>query len=201
MTAFNSHMKELRLTLKLTQKQMASLLSCSVHSLLSIELGRMKLSSRMALKVVRATGISLDWLTGDSGEMLNEHGSPYTLKDFEECRNRDQTMAFYLAEEEMEILVACDRLFSVYKAARARAIHEVPKFQRDLKEFVEDHVKKFPQLRAQIEQENAARNQRQRRKRPYLFPSGTQPFKRVRKKSNEAIAAFADWETRTSKRI
>ena len=68
----DSQMKELRTFLRLTQKQMSSVLSCSVHSLLSLELGRMKLSSRMALKVVRATGISLDWLTGDSCEMLNE---------------------------------------------------------------------------------------------------------------------------------
>jgi hypothetical protein len=32
--------------------------------------------------------------------------------------------------------------------------------------------------------------------RPYLSPSGTESFKRSRKKLNEAIAAFADWESR-----
>jgi hypothetical protein len=32
--------------------------------------------------------------------------------------------------------------------------------------------------------------------RPYLFPSGTESFKRSRKKLNEAIAAFADWGSR-----
>ena len=32
--------------------------------------------------------------------------------------------------------------------------------------------------------------------RPYLFPSGTESFKRSRKKLNEAIAAFAEWESR-----
>ena len=73
MTALDSHMRELRTFLGLTQKQMASLLSCSVHSLLSLELGRMRLSSKMALKVVRATGVSLEWLLA-TGPKFVTHG-------------------------------------------------------------------------------------------------------------------------------
>jgi transcriptional regulator with XRE-family HTH domain len=198
MPALTSHMKELRTFLGLTQKQMAAIASCSVHSLLSIELGRLKLSSRMALKVARATGISLDWLTGDWGPMVNDRGEPYSREDFDDARNAEKTMAFYLAEEEMEILIACDRLFSVYKAARARGLDEVVKVRRAVNKFVEDQVRPFRSLKAQIEQENKERNRRQRRHRSYLFPGNTESFKRIRRKSNEAIAAFSEWEKRTA---
>jgi len=204
MAALDSRMKELRAFLGLTQKQMSSVLSCSVHSLLSIELGRMKLSPRMALKVVRATGISRDWLTGDLSEMLNEYGEPYTLKDFEECRERDETMEFYLAVEEMEILVAADLLFRVYKEVRAKpamqAMQALPKFSHDLRDFVRTQVAKFHELKVQVEKENVERNKRQKRVRPYLFPAGLEGFKRVRKKTNEAIAAFVDREKRMASR-
>jgi len=207
MPALPSNLRALRLFLGLTQKQMATLASTSVHSLLSIELGRMALSSKMALKVVRATGISLDWLTGGSGPMLNDRGEPYTRRDFNDSRDRDQTVAFYLAEEEMEILVAADLLLRVHKEVRARAFHALPRFHKDIndaiKDFIKDHTGKIPQLKelkVRIERENKERDQRQKRPRSYLFPASTEPFKRIRKKANEAIAAFAEWEKRTASR-
>ena len=207
MPALPSNLRTLRLFLGLTQKQMGALVPTSVHSLLSVELGRMELSSRMALKIARATGVSLEWLRDGSGPMLNDRGEPYSRQDFDDSRDRDQTTEFYLAAEEMEALIAADLLLRVNKEVRVRAFYALPQFRKDLNRFVqgfiEDQAKKIPQLKelkARIEQENKARNQRQKRPRPYLFPGSTEPFKRVRRKSNEAIAAFADWEKRTASR-
>ena len=207
MPALPSNLRTLRLFLELTQKQMGSLVGTSVHSLLSIELGRMPLSSRMALKIAGVTGVSLDWLRDGSGPILNDRGEPYTLKDFEDCRNRDETLAFYLAAEEMEILVAAALLLHTRKEVRAHAFHALPQFRKDLNHvieyFIKDQARKIPQLgelKARIEQENKERNKHQRPGRPYLFPASVEPFKRVRRKANEAIAAFADWEKRTASR-
>jgi transcriptional regulator with XRE-family HTH domain len=207
MPALPSNLRALRLFLGLTQKQMGALVPTSVHSLLSVELGRMALSSKMALKIARATGISLEWLTGGPGPMLNDRGELYTKQDFDDSRNRDQTMEFYLSVEEMEILVAADLLLRVHKEVRARAFHAFPQFHKDLnhviKDFIKDQAKKIPQLgelKARIEQENKARNQRQERPRSYLFPASTEPFKRIRRKANEAATAFSDWEKRTASR-
>ncbi len=208
MPALPNNLRTLRLFLGLGQKQMSSLVPTSVHSLLSVELGRMPLSSRMALKVARATGVSLDWLTGGSGPILNDRGEPYSRQDFDDSRDRDATTEFYVAVEEMEILVAADLLLRVHKEVRARAFHALPQFRKDLNRLVQDFIKdqadkKIPQLKelkAQVEQENKERNQRQKRSRSYLFPAGTEPFKRIRKKANEGAAAYHDWEKRTASR-
>ena len=180
MPAFPSNLRTLRLFLGLTQKQMGTLVATSVHSLLSIELGRMPLSSKMALKVARATGVNLDWLRDGSGPMLNDRGEPYTRQDFDDCRDRDETMAFYLAEEEMESLISANVFLRMDKEVRTRAFHALPQFRKDLNRlvqgFMQDQAKKIPQLKelkAQIEQENAERDTRQGRKRPYLFPGNT----------------------------
>jgi hypothetical protein len=155
----------------------------------------------MALKIARATGVSLEWLTGGPGPMLNDRGEPYSRQDFDDSRDRDQTMEFYVAVEEMEILIAADLLLRGHKEVRARAFHALPQFRKDLNRlvqgFIEDQAKKVPELKelkTQIEQENKERNKRQKRVRPYLFPAGVEGFKRVRKKTNEAIAAFVDRE-------
>ena len=186
---------------------MASLVSTSVHSLLSVELGRMSLSSRMALKIARKTGVSLEWLTGGPGPILNDRNEPYSRQDFNDSRDRDQTMEFYFSAEEMEILIAADLLLRGHKEVRARAFHALPQFRKDLNRlvqgFFEVQAKKIPELKelkARIEQENKERNQRQGRPRSYLFPASTEPFKRIRRKANEAATAFSDWEKRTASR-
>ena len=124
--------------------------STSVHSLLSIELGRMPLSSKMALKVARATGVGLDWLRDGTGGPINDRGELYSRQDFDDSQDRDQTMEFYLPSEEMETLVAADLLLRVHKEVRARAFHAFPQFPRTsdaFQGFIEDQAKKLPQLK------------------------------------------------------
>jgi transcriptional regulator with XRE-family HTH domain len=191
--------RQLRSTIKKTQREFAAIAACSPDTIESIELGRMKLSARLAARISRACGVDPDWLLNDDEEpMRNEYGESWTLRDFEECQERDETLAFYLAEEEMEIAVAYGLLLRVYR--ESRAIHAVPKFRDELERFVQKQVGQFPHLKTQVEKENATRDKRQQRVRSYLFPAGTEDFKRSREKLNAAISAFADWENRMASR-
>jgi len=48
--------------LGLGQKEMASLLNCSRPTIQAIELGKLKMSERLAQEAAQATGVSLMWL-------------------------------------------------------------------------------------------------------------------------------------------
>lgn len=52
----------LRITIGLTQKELANILKCSAPTIQAIELGRLKLSEGLAFKVSQETGCSLQWL-------------------------------------------------------------------------------------------------------------------------------------------
>jgi len=49
---------------KFDQKRFAELIGCSVHTLQSIETGRLKLSQKLAHRIARETGVAVDWLVG-----------------------------------------------------------------------------------------------------------------------------------------
>ena len=189
----------LRSHLGKTQKEFSAIIACSKDTIESLEQGRLKLSPSLAMRIQRACGVDRAWLTDDGApdEMRNEYGESWTLKDFEECQERDRTMAFYVATEEMELAIAYSLLSRVYREARImRDLPAIVAFGKDLEKFVRAQVHKFPHLEAQVEQENKDRDKRQKRLRPYLFPAGTESFKQSRRKLNEAIAAFSDWEGR-----
>ena len=155
----------------------------------------MKLSARLAARISKAVGISPTWLLDDAQEkMRNEHGEPWTLKDFQECQERDETPAFFLTEEEMQVSVAFGLLLRIYR--EARAVHAVPRFMHDLEDFIRGQVARFPHLKAQVEQENTARDKRQQFMKNYLSPVSLHVFQFARERLNEATAAFVDWESR-----
>jgi DNA-binding XRE family transcriptional regulator len=189
-------LRQLRSVLSKTQKEFSAIIGVSKDTIESLEQGRLKLSPKLALRISRMCGVDHAWLNDDANdkEMINEYGEPYTLRDFEECQERDASLSFYLAAEEMQIAIAYDRLVRAYR--EARATHQVPHFIKTLERFVQAQVHQFPGLKIEIEEENVERNKRQRKIRPYLFPGGVEPLKRARRKLNEAIAAFADWEVR-----
>ena len=194
MTA-SAKLRQLRATIGKSQREFAGIVGVTRHTIESAEIGRLKISPLLAMRIQRACGVDADWLLGDDGEpMRNEYGEPWALKDFEECQERDETTARLLAAEEMQVAVAYDRLIRVYR--EARATHGVPWFIKALEHFVRAQVHHFPGLKIEIEAENAERNRRQGKLRPYLFPDGMGPFKRARKKLGEAIATLSDWEKR-----
>jgi transcriptional regulator with XRE-family HTH domain len=78
----------LRLTLGLTQKEMAELAGCATITIQSIERGKLALSGKLAEHISAITGVNEDWLVaGDpTAEMIAEDGTAYTHKTFEDRR-------------------------------------------------------------------------------------------------------------------
>ena len=66
----------------------------------------------------------------------------------------------------------------------------------DLEDFIRGQIARFPHLKAQVEQENTARDKRQKFMRNYLSPVSVHTFRYARERLNDSIAAFVDWESR-----
>jgi hypothetical protein len=180
---------------------MASIAAVSHHTIESIEYGRLNLSPGLALRVSKACAVDFNWLVNDNAgeEIISDRGERYSLRDFEEAQERDQTLAFWHSVPEMEIARGYDLLLRAYREARATPMN-VPTFSRELAQFVERQVRKIPKLRDEVERENRERDKRHRKKRPYLWPSSSEQLKRARKKLNESIASVRDWEGRYAAR-
>ena len=76
----------LAINAKMTQKELADLLDCSVDTVQSIETGRLRISENMARKISHATAVNLNWLLDDdvTKPIINHYGTPYTKANFEE---------------------------------------------------------------------------------------------------------------------
>lgn len=78
----------LRTLIGLTQKEMAELLECSVPTVQAIELGKLKLSMKLAGNLFNQTSINLDWLMNDdvSKPPTTFDDQPYTREAFEQTQ-------------------------------------------------------------------------------------------------------------------
>jgi plasmid maintenance system antidote protein VapI len=78
------------------QKAFADLIGCSVHTVVSIEAERLKLSRELAWRVARATGVALHWLLdGDLEALIVNHANrPYTHEDFKRATKRSSEKEF-----------------------------------------------------------------------------------------------------------
>jgi len=76
----------LRLLAGLTQKEMAAALHCSAPTIQAVELGRLKLSEKLAGLASHNTGINLGWLLENdvAKPPIDVQGRPYTKATFEE---------------------------------------------------------------------------------------------------------------------
>ena len=95
----------LRLKLGLGQKEMAALLKCSRPTIQAIELGKLKLSERLATEIAIQTGASLDWLlAGNPAAPQSQWGGEYTMEEFERVQadlvqpRTDETDLEYISE-------------------------------------------------------------------------------------------------------
>jgi transcriptional regulator with XRE-family HTH domain len=122
----------LRLTLGLTQKEMAGLAGCATITIQSIERGKLALSGKLAEHISAITGVSEDWLVaGDPGaEMIAEDGSLYTCEKFEERRailfSRKLSSKRVIFEHEFTPEVLALMLVKVYSIIRKG--HEKSRF-------------------------------------------------------------------------
>jgi DNA-binding XRE family transcriptional regulator len=76
----------LRTLVGFTQKQLAQILDCSVPTVQAIELGKLKLSMELAMRVSFQTRISTEWLMAAdvSQPPVTNEGKPYTKALFEQ---------------------------------------------------------------------------------------------------------------------
>ncbi len=78
----------LRTVIGLTQKEMASLLECSVPTVQAIELGKLRMSMKLAGLLFAQTSVDLDWLMNDdvSQPPTDYEDNPYTRATFEQTQ-------------------------------------------------------------------------------------------------------------------
>lgn len=70
------------------QKEMAGVLGFSIATIQSIEIGRLKLSQKIAEKIAAETNVNLKWLLDDdvSKPIIDGHGIPYTRDTYGDWR-------------------------------------------------------------------------------------------------------------------
>ena len=75
----------LRTIIGITQKEMAEILECSTATVQAVELGKLKLSLKLAGNLFNQTSVNLDWLLDDdvTKPPIDYQGSPYTREIFE----------------------------------------------------------------------------------------------------------------------
>jgi DNA-binding XRE family transcriptional regulator len=75
----------LRTIIGITQKEMAEILECSPATVQAIELGKLKMSLKLAGNLFNQTSVSLDWLMEDdvSKPATDYEDHPYTKETFE----------------------------------------------------------------------------------------------------------------------
>lgn len=83
----------LRTTIGYTQKEMAELCGCSVPTVQAVELGKLKLSGKLAGTIVVQTGVSEKWLWDDdvSSPILSSDWKPYTKEYFERFKANEKS--------------------------------------------------------------------------------------------------------------
>jgi transcriptional regulator with XRE-family HTH domain len=82
----------LRRRLEMSQKEMSSLIGCSMATIQAIEYGKLNLSEKLAQEISLQTGVSLEWLLKNdvSAQIIDTQMAAYTKERFEEFRAVEQ---------------------------------------------------------------------------------------------------------------
>jgi hypothetical protein len=112
-------------------------------SIQQIELGRLKLSHRMAERIALATGVSMNWLLAQQWRnpptSQKDPNRPYTREVFRETQaeiNEPRTHLLDVRFLEQNLAVALHRLYAA--AEMAYSADEIVHFYYHLREFLED---------------------------------------------------------------
>ena len=75
----------LRTIIGITQKEMADIIECSTATVQAIELGKLKMSLKLAGNLFHQTSVNLDWLMNDdvTKPPIDYEDNPYTRETFE----------------------------------------------------------------------------------------------------------------------
>ena len=118
----------LREILGIKDFEMAEILDRTVHTIHSLESGRLKLSPELATKMFHETGISLDWLLkGDpTAPPISGRGEPYTRAKFDQAQaekiNYDQPNPIF---RNIDTLGFCARLIAILESASSRKNYQM----------------------------------------------------------------------------
>jgi transcriptional regulator with XRE-family HTH domain len=117
----------LRQTLDLTQRQMASFAGISPPTVQAIELGKLKMSGRVASRIGEETGADIGWLLkGSPTAAVNSEGEQLTMENFlaiqtvKEFAARDPVASFAFSAQAVGFGVAClmDLSYRVHGTSR-----------------------------------------------------------------------------------
>jgi DNA-binding XRE family transcriptional regulator len=117
------------------QKAFANLIGTTEHTVVSLEIGRLKLSRKLAWDIARATGVGLRWLLDGNPKspIVNFASRPYTKKDFEQATKRS-------GQKEFAQKVTNDYAVTFYADIRAILSNAI---KSDLAEVATRRIKRF----------------------------------------------------------
>jgi DNA-binding XRE family transcriptional regulator len=122
----------LREILGIKDFEMAEILDCSIHTIHSLESGRLKLSEKLATEIFHETGISIVWLlNGDpTPPPLTGRGEPYTKEAF----HRAQAEKIHYDRppqwsREIAQLGFCGRLVAILENASAKEDYSMAEYK------------------------------------------------------------------------
>jgi len=110
----------LREILGIKDFEMAEILDRTVHTIHSLESGRLKLSPELATNMFHETGISLDWLLNEdpNAPPISGRGEPYSKEIFEKAQAEkiyyDQPHPVF---RNFDALGSCARLIAILESA------------------------------------------------------------------------------------
>jgi transcriptional regulator with XRE-family HTH domain len=115
----------LRSIIGIKNQDMAERCGCSVDTIRSVEIGRLKLSEKLATKMFHETGISPEWLlNGDpSAPPISRSGDPYTRAKFDQAQasklknHYDQPTPW---SRNLDAFGFCTRIIAILESAATR---------------------------------------------------------------------------------
>jgi hypothetical protein len=173
---------------------MAALAGCSLHLVQSIEIGRMKLSAKVANEISRRTGVSEAWLMENDPKapMVAASGKPYSVEIFE-----GRQLKFHFSERahlrwrQIQLGVGFDILHRLLRAAQSEG--NVKALMDDFEEFITTKLKEYPALDDTIHGEHRRAREAAAKAGKViplgrLTPLGVESLKRGRVRLAQAIA-------------
>lgn len=133
----------------ITQKQLAQLIDCAPVTVQSVELGKLKLSLKLAKRIALQTGVSREWLLQDNYKSPPtsawQPGEPFTRRMYEMTRAEicdPRTDPADLFQAEALVAGAAHQLLASFLAAYRR--NQTTLFFYKMREWREEWVVDFP---------------------------------------------------------
>jgi hypothetical protein len=140
---------------------MADWAGCSPGLIQSIETGRRRLSTEIALRISNSTGVDATWLMSNDSDapMINSAGGPYDYhKDFKPRESAKGVSplvtALHRRWRELQLAVAFDLLHRLLTASRVKGKDSMNGFMDRLAKFLEKEVNSHANLKKTIKNEH-----------------------------------------------